>query len=104
MILSGLAIGLAVVRARVLPRWTGFALMTGMVLIAASSGLPDVARTASSGIRDVAFAGMGASLLTAHRPGSRSPRSDSVQEDAFGDEPDRPGRVRMTNVRAEVSR
>jgi hypothetical protein len=104
MILSGLAIGLAVVRARVLPRWTGFALMAGMVLIAASSGLPEVARTASAGIRDVAFAGMGASLLiTAHR-GAEVLGAVRSREDAFGDEPDRPGRVRMTNVRDEVSR
>jgi hypothetical protein len=67
MVLSGLAFGFAVVRAGVLPRWTGVALMTGVVLVAASSGLPDALQTASAGVRDLAFAGMGASLLHARR-------------------------------------
>src|SRR5918994_2398037 len=34
MVLAGLALGLAVARAGVLPRWTGAALMVGVVLIA----------------------------------------------------------------------
>jgi hypothetical protein len=67
MVISGLAFGLAVVRAGVLPRWTGLTLMAGVVLIAVSSGLPDAAQTASAGVRDLAFAGMGASLLVAQR-------------------------------------
>jgi tryptophan-rich sensory protein len=71
MVLTGLAFGLAVVRAGVLPRWTGWTLMAGVVLVAASSGLSDVAQTASAGIRDLAFAGMGASLLATFRRGLR---------------------------------
>jgi hypothetical protein len=70
MVLAGLAFGLAAVRAGVLPRWTGVTLMAGVVLVAVSQGLPDLVQTASAGIRDLAFAGMGASLLvTRRRPG-----------------------------------
>jgi hypothetical protein len=67
MVLAGLAFGLAVIRAGVLPPWTGVTLMAGIVLVAVSSGLPDIAQTASAGVRDLAFAGMGASLLLARR-------------------------------------
>lgn len=67
MVLAGLAFGSAIIRAGVLPPWTGLTLMAGMVLVAVSSGLPDIAQTASAGLRDLAFAGMGASLLLAGR-------------------------------------
>ena len=67
MVFSGFAFGLAVVRAAVLPRWTGVALMVGVVSIAVSSTLPDAAQMASAGVRDVAFGGMGLSLLIARR-------------------------------------
>jgi hypothetical protein len=67
MVLGGLAFGLAVIRAGVLPRWTGMLLIAGVVLVAASSGLPEIAQTAAAGVRDIAFAGMGASVLFARR-------------------------------------
>lgn len=67
MVLAGLAFGLAVIRAGVFPRWTGVALMAGVVLVAVSSGLPDIVQAAAAGVRDLAFAGMGASLLFARR-------------------------------------
>jgi hypothetical protein len=38
MLAGGLAFGLAVVRAGVLPRWTGVCLMAGVVLVVAASG------------------------------------------------------------------
>jgi hypothetical protein len=41
--------------------------MAGVVLVAASSGLPEAAQTAASGVRDAAFAAMGASVLFARR-------------------------------------
>ena len=66
----GLAFGLAVVRARVRPRWMGMALMVGAILVAVSSRLPDIAQTASAAVRDLAFGGMGASLLLARRGSS----------------------------------
>ncbi len=63
MVLAGLAFGTAVIRAHVLPQWTGLALIAGVVLVAASSGAPEIAQTASAGLRDLAFLGMGAALL-----------------------------------------
>jgi hypothetical protein len=71
MVVAGSAFGLAVIRAGVLPRWTGVALVTGVILVAVSSVLPPIAQTAAAGIRDFAFAGMGASILLARRPKPR---------------------------------
>jgi hypothetical protein len=68
MVVAGSAFGLAVIRAGVLPRWTGVALVAGVILVAVSSVLPAVAQTAAAGVRDLAFAGMGASVLLARRP------------------------------------
>jgi hypothetical protein len=67
MVFSGFAFGFAIVRAGVLPRWTGVALVVGVVSIAVSSTLPDAVQTASAGVRDLAFGGMGLSLLIARR-------------------------------------
>jgi hypothetical protein len=63
MVIAGIAFGVAVVRARVLPRWTGAALIGGMLLMTVATALPDAAQTAAAGVRDLAFAGMGAALL-----------------------------------------
>jgi hypothetical protein len=43
------------------------ALMAGVVLVAVSSALPALAQVAPAGVRDLAFAGMGTSLLLAGR-------------------------------------
>ncbi len=67
MVIAGLAFGLAVIRAGVFPRWSGVALMAGVVLVAVSSALPALAQVASAGVRDLAFAVMGSSLLLAGR-------------------------------------
>ncbi len=67
MVLAGLAFGWSVVQARVFPRWTGVALMAGVVQVAASSGLPEAVQTAPAGVRDAALVGMGASLWLARR-------------------------------------
>lgn len=69
MVLAGIGFGTAVIRARVLPRWTGAALVAAMVLMAATVAAPDVIRTAAAGVRDLAFAGMGVWLM---RSGRRS--------------------------------
>jgi hypothetical protein len=61
--MTGSAFGLAVIRAGVLPCWTGAALIAGVILVGVSSVLPAIAQTASAGVRDLAFAGMGAALL-----------------------------------------
>jgi len=63
MVVTGLVFGYAVVRAGVLPRWTGALLMLGMLSMVAAAALPDVVQTVAAGMRDIAFAGMGAALL-----------------------------------------
>ena len=63
MVVSGVMFGVATIRARVLPRWTGMTLILGMLLMTVATALPDGAQTAAAGVRDLAFAGMGASLL-----------------------------------------
>jgi hypothetical protein len=73
MVLAGSCFGVAVVRARVLPRWTGVLLLIGVVLVALSAPLPAAAQMLSAGVRDLAFAGMGLSLL----PRPRSTRTAS---------------------------
>jgi hypothetical protein len=77
MLVGGLAFGLAVVRAGVLPRWTGVCLMAGVVLVVAASGLPNVARTVAAVVPDTAFIGMGLALLAnagSRAPGRHAPR------------------------------
>jgi hypothetical protein len=68
MVIAGIAFGVAVVRASVLPRWTGAALILGMILMTVGMALPDVAQTAAAGVRDLAFAGMGVALMRRRRP------------------------------------
>ena len=48
MVIAGLGFGLAVIRAGVFPRWSGVALMAGVVLVAVSSALPALTQ---SGVR-----------------------------------------------------
>jgi hypothetical protein len=64
MLVGGLAFGLAVVRARVLPRWTGICLMAGVIAVAAASSFPTLVRAVAEALPAVAFTGMGwASLI-----------------------------------------
>jgi hypothetical protein len=63
MVVAGVAFGVAVARAKVLPSWTGTTLIIGMVLMTITSGLSEATRTLSAGVRDLAFAAMGGSLL-----------------------------------------
>ena len=66
MVLAGLAFGTAVIRARVLPAWTGVTLMLGVALVAASSAAPQAVQAAAAGVRALAFIAMGAALLRAN--------------------------------------
>ena len=73
MVVAGSAFGVAVFRAGVLPRWTGVTLVAGVILVAVSSVLPSMAQTLSAGVRDLAFVGMGFSLLSVRaRSGPRT--------------------------------
>jgi hypothetical protein len=65
MVFAGIGFGVAVVRAGVLPSWTGLALGAGVVLVAATQTAPEVLQLPAAAIRDLAFAGMGLALLRA---------------------------------------
>ena len=55
-------------------------MIAGVALVGVSFGLPEIAQTAAAGVRDLAWAGMGASLLLAGRevPAAKAatPRSE----------------------------
>jgi hypothetical protein len=74
MVVAGLGLGYAVLRARTLPAWTVLALMAGVVLVAVTQTMPEGAQLAAAGLRDVGFAGMGAAML---RPPTARPRARS---------------------------
>jgi hypothetical protein len=63
MVLAGLGFALALIRAQVLPRWTGIALAAGVVLVAVTQQASEAAQLTAAGVRDLAFAGMGLALL-----------------------------------------
>ena len=66
---GGLLFGASVLRARVFPRWTAFALIAGLLVTAilAGLGLPEGVQTVGTAVRSIAFAGMGAALLVVGR-------------------------------------
>ncbi|MET0767530.1 MAG: hypothetical protein ABWY50_07800 [Aeromicrobium sp.] len=68
MVFAGLGFGYAVHRARMLPTWTGVALMTGVILVALAQSLPDGVQLVAAGVRALGFAGMGAALLRMRSP------------------------------------
>jgi hypothetical protein len=74
MVVAGLGLGYAVLRARTLPAWTALALMAGVVLVAVTQTMPEGAQLTAAGVRDLGFAGMGAAMLRAPtaRPRARS--------------------------------
>jgi hypothetical protein len=67
MVLAGIGFGTAVLRARLLPAWTGAALMAGVVAVAMTQAMPPTAGLAAAALRDGAFAGMGLALLRLRR-------------------------------------
>jgi hypothetical protein len=67
MVIAGVGFGYAVSRTGVLPRWTGVALAVGVLLVPLSMNLADAVGLVGVGLRDLAFAGMGAALLRGRR-------------------------------------
>jgi hypothetical protein len=51
MVIGGLGFGLAVIRAAVLPRWTGLALIAGVVAVAVTQSAPEGVQLVAAGIR-----------------------------------------------------
>lgn len=68
MVVAGLSFGWAVARAGVLPSWTGYTLMAGVCLVAATSAAPDPVRTVAAAVRAAAFIAMGFALLRRPQP------------------------------------
>lgn len=67
MVVAGILFGLAVARAGVLPRWTGYLLMVGVCLVAAANWMPDIPRVVAATVRASSFIGMGVALLRLDR-------------------------------------
>ena len=63
MVVAGLCFGYATFRAGVLPKWTGLALMAGVVAVSATQSAPEAIQVAAAAVRDLAFAGMGTAVL-----------------------------------------
>jgi hypothetical protein len=78
MVLAALGFGVAVIRAKFMPRWTGIALMAGVVLVSLSQTLPEGPQLLAAAIRDLGFAGMGAALLGAHAVSGHRPAAYPV--------------------------
>jgi hypothetical protein len=81
MVAAGIAFGVATYRARVLPRWTGPGLAAGVVLITVTLGLPAVVQLTATGVRDLAFIGMGFAALrsgSGNRPVTAPPAPPSA--------------------------
>jgi len=72
LVAAGVAFGVAVARAGVLPAWTGWLLVAGVVLVAVASGLSDIAQTVAAAVRDAAFVAMGAALLRRRHDADRA--------------------------------
>lgn len=69
MLLSGIGLGVAVARAKVLPAWTGYGLAAGVTLVVATQGAPGASQLLAAGVRDLAIAAMGVALIAAGREG-----------------------------------
>ena len=64
MVIGGLAFGLAVIKAAVLPRWTAACLMmAGVVLVAATAGMSTAVRAGAAALPQAAFVAMGVMVL-----------------------------------------
>lgn len=66
---GGLLFGAAVLKARVFPRWTGWALIGGLLLTAVlvAAGAPEGIQTSGTAVRGAAFIGMGAACAATAR-------------------------------------
>ncbi len=66
MVVGGILFGIAVIRARVLPRWTGWLLILGVSLnlIFRLLAFPDLSQIIGSIVRNIAIVGMGVAMVT----------------------------------------
>ena len=69
MVAGGILFGVAVIKARVLPRWTGWLLILGVSLnlLFRLLAFPDLSQIIGSIVRNIAFVGMGLAILQRKR-------------------------------------
>ena len=69
MVAGGILFGVAVIKARVLPRWTGWLLIIGVSLnlLFRLLAFPDLSQIIGSIVRNIAFVGMGLAILQRKR-------------------------------------
>ncbi len=72
MVVAGIGFGVAVIRARVFPAWTGAVLVAGVVAVAATQDASGIVPLIATGLRDLAFAGMGVALLRSRTSPTRA--------------------------------
>lgn len=63
MVIGGVAFGAAIITSGAYPRWTGIALIVGVILVAAAADLGNLERTVAAAVSDLAFIGMGLDVL-----------------------------------------
>ena len=63
MVLAGVGLGYAVLRAGELPAWAPITLIAGVILVASTQTMPEGVQLIAAGVRDIGFAGMGVALL-----------------------------------------
>jgi hypothetical protein len=63
MLLAGIGFGYSIIKTRAYPRWTGGTLIFGVVLVSATQNAPEGVQLIAALARDIAWAGMGLSLL-----------------------------------------
>lgn len=70
MVVGGVCLGLATARAGVFPRWTGYALVVAVCLVAATASAPDLVRTLAALLRAAVFVTLGVATLRTTTPGA----------------------------------
>jgi hypothetical protein len=63
MLLAGIGFGVAVARGGMLPAWTGWALVSGVVLVVATQEAPQGLQLIAAAVRDFAIGAMGFALV-----------------------------------------
>ena len=65
MVVGGILFGIAVIEAKVLPRWTGWLLIFGVSfnILFSLLAFPDLSHIFASMVRNIAFIGMGIAIL-----------------------------------------
>jgi hypothetical protein len=83
MVVAGIGFGYSIIKSKAYPHWTGIALILGVILVSGTQGAPEGLQLVAVAIRDIAFIGMGASLLAA----SKTAATDVIPDTSRGESP-----------------